>query len=59
MQNLLESGVLNRWQQEVLRKLIFATENGSENYVAAYVATMDEAARSWAKHIATFLPLLG
>jgi hypothetical protein len=58
LERLLESGVLNAAQTEIIDRLIFATKHGAERALADYLGTMDKAAAFWAVNSQDFMQLL-
>lgn len=58
LKKLLESGVLNAAQVEVIDRLIAATKTGTEDAVAEYLRSMDRAAAFWAANAQRFIQML-
>jgi hypothetical protein len=58
LQRVLESGVFNAAQVEVIDRLIAATKTGTERAVADYLRTMEESAVFWAANAQRFIQML-
>ena len=58
LKSAAESGGLNAAQVEIIDRLIAATKMGTEDAVAEYLRSMDQAAAFWARNAQSFIQML-